>query len=117
MLEIKSQKLKTTDIAVLKLNSGEEVIGRVTNIANGSITITKPGTLGPVQTAQGITIAMQPFMFGVDADGSFVFTSDKYIVALPAMKQAADMYTKQTSSIQSASSVDLSGIDLSNLKT
>lgn len=116
MLEIKSNTLKIGDVAVLKLITGEEVIGRVNKIGVVTITLTKVGTLLPVQSAQGVSIAMQPYMFGVDSNADFTFAVDKYVIAMPAIKQAADMYLQQTSSIKTASPADLPGIDLSKFK-
>jgi len=125
MLEIKATKLSAGEVAVIKLISGEEIIGRVKNIGSaindtGEITLTKVGTIGLQQNPQNgqVTVAMGPYMVGADSDGDFTFTADKYIVVMPAAKQAADMYTQQTSGILPATKTpDLSGIDLSKLST
>lgn len=94
----------TGDVITFKLVNGEEIIARYQGETLTEYQITKPVTLAP--TPQG-TLGMLPSMFSVELN-TVTITLQKNAVALVALtrKEVSDEYTRGTSGIKPASSME-----------
>lgn len=94
------------DVTVLRLTSGEEVVGKVVETNLGAITITKPVVLiaqmvqmGPGQPPQA-QLQFAPFMVGAEEADSFSFAKDRLTVApLKARQDIASNYLQATTGL------------------
>ena len=85
-----------TDVVTLKLNSGEEVIGRlIGEEANGDLRVCKPICLTPGQEGFG----MIPWMMSAE-DGEMVFNRNSIIAQGDTINEIAKKYLEVTSGIQ-----------------
>jgi hypothetical protein len=84
------------NVITLKLNSGEEVIGRIIDEeSNGDITMCKPVCLTPGQEGFG----MIPWMMSAQ-DGQMVFNKNSIIAQGETIEEIAKKYLEVTSGIQ-----------------
>jgi len=118
--DLNKTELKQGDVAIIRLISGEELIAKVDDATDTSVSIIQPLMLGLTQSPHGQpAVGLAPFVFGIDEKKAITIDSAKWIFITKARKEAADQYTQSTSSIIQASTgggmPDLSGIDLSKL--
>lgn len=92
------------DVLTFKLVNGEEVIARYQGETLSEYQIVKPVTLTP--TPQG-SLGMIPSMFSVELN-SVTINLQKSAVAMmaPTRKEVSDEYTRGTSGIKPASSME-----------
>ncbi len=92
------------DVITFKLTNGEEVIARYQGETMTDFIVSKPVTLTP--TPQG-SLGMIPSMFSVDL-GSGNINLQRSAVAMSATtrKEVSDEYTRGTSGIKPANSLD-----------
>lgn len=92
------------DVITFKLTNGEEVIARYQSETLTEYQVTKPVTLTP--TPQG-TLGMLPSMFSVELN-TVTVNLQKNAVAMAAQtrKEVSDEYTRGTSGIKPASSME-----------
>lgn len=86
------------DTVSIKLNSGEEMIARIEAEDSTHVTVKKPLML--MATEQGMGLA--PFMFTVNPEAKIKLKLNSIICIVKSAKDAADMYIKQTTGIQTA---------------
>ena len=84
------------DTVSIKLNSGEEMIARIEAEDSTHVSVTKPLML--MATEQGMGLA--PFMFTVSPEAKIKLKLNSIICIVKSAKDAADMYIKQTTGIQ-----------------
>ena len=84
------------DTVSIKLNSGEEMIARIEAEDSTHVTVMKPLML--MATEQGMGLA--PFMFTVSPEAKIKLKLNSIICIVKSAKDAADMYIKQTTGIQ-----------------
>jgi hypothetical protein len=87
---------KVGDNVSFKLNSGEEIIGRLEAEDAKSFTVRKPMVL--IAQQQGLGLA--PFMFSVSPDGKFVLQATSVSCVAKTEAEIGKQYTAQTSGIQ-----------------
>lgn len=98
-----NKSLNQGDVVTFKFVSGEEVIARYQSETLTDYQVTKPITLTP--TPNG-SIGMIPTVFSGDTSGNLSFNKSAITVVVISKKEFADEYTKATSSIKPASSLD-----------
>jgi len=84
------------DVVSVKLSSGEETVCRLEEIKDNAIVVKKPLMLVAGDSGAGLA----PFMFTVDPDAKFEFKLNNIICIVKTVKDAADMYIKATTGIQ-----------------
>jgi hypothetical protein len=84
------------DVVSVKLSSGEETVCRLEEIKDNAIIVKKPLMLVAGENGAGLA----PFMFTVDPDAKFEFSLNNIICVVKTVKDAADMYIKATTGIQ-----------------
>lgn len=89
---------KVGDVVTMKLNSGEEVIGRLEEEKAQSYRIKTPLTL--VMAQQGI--GLQQFMFTADPEKVYEFKHESVMVITKTIDQFAQAYQQQTSGLVTA---------------
>jgi hypothetical protein len=90
------KKYNDGDVVTLKLNSGEEVIGRYVGEDMISITLSKPLTIAMTPKGPG----MAPVLITVDPDSSLTFSKSAITVNAKCHREIADQYIYQTTGIQ-----------------
>ena len=85
-------------VVTFKLTSGEELVGKLTEENNDSFKVKTPLTL--VMNGQGL--GLQQYLFTGEPDKAYTFKKDSVMVLTKTIKQFADLYTQQTSSIVTA---------------
>lgn len=90
-------------VQLLKLVSGEELLGRVSCDDNAVYTITMPVTIVQDESNMGF----EPFMPYSDSD-SFEISGDKVILAANPTVSLKDYYIKATTPAETESVIDLS---------
>ncbi len=86
------------DTVTFKLNSGEEIVGKLTEETDQGFKIKTPLTL--VMNGQGL--GLQQFLFTGDPDKGYLFKKESIMVITKTIKQFAELYQQQTSSIITA---------------
>jgi hypothetical protein len=99
-----NKNYNTGDVITFKLTNGEEVIARYQSETLTEFQITKPVTLTP--TPNG-SLGMIPSMFSVELN-TVTINLQKNAVAMTALtrKEVSDEYTRGTSGIKPASSME-----------
>ena len=90
-------------VQLLKLVSGEELLGRVSSDDNAVYTITMPVTIVQDESNMGF----EPFMPYSDSD-SFEISGDKVILAANPTVSLKDYYINATTPAETESVIDLS---------
>lgn len=104
MLIEKRLPLTSGDYVALRLVSGEEIVGKIVDINDTKITITKPiliqlQMVSPTQAGVGFA----PYTAAVDEDARFVFSlSNLAHYPLPPSEQIKRNYISATSSLEIA---------------
>lgn len=96
-----TKKYKNNDIVTIKLSSGEEIITRVIEDNDNTMTISKPIAL--VVTPKGA--AMTQFMMMQDMNTTNELSKNHVVLITMANKTASDQYIKTTTGIQPVSSM------------
>lgn len=109
-----TNSVKKGDVAILKLTSKEEVIGKVTNINEKEVTLSKPFELVLTQApnGQGAAVAFTPFMLGLGEDVECSINRNTIIVLAKAREDAASQYIGATSGIEVASASALNNLTM-----
>jgi hypothetical protein len=99
---IEKKELSINEVAVLRLVTGEELVGKVVATSANDITITKPVILQmQMISAKEAGIGFAPFMVGAEEAGRYTFPHEK-LVLLPmkARKDIANNYLKATTGLE-----------------
>jgi len=106
MLVNKASNFAVGEIVTLKLITGEEILAKVVESTETSITLNKPLTLvlAGGHSGQGM-VAMAPFMLGITDDTNLTFDSSKILTKGKARPDAAAQYRQLTGSLQVASTL------------
>ena len=89
---------KNGDVVTLKLNSGEELVGKLIEEKDDAYMIKTPLTL--VMGQQGI--GLQQYLFTAEADKTHRFPKSSVTIITKTMKQFSDAYSQQTSGLVTA---------------
>lgn len=100
-----STAIKENDVVAFKLVSGEEVVAKVLAQSDAEFTITKPMAMTIVPQGNSATVAFMPWTLGMPEDAKIKLVRTQIIAYAKARKEAADGYTRNTSSIQPASAI------------
>jgi hypothetical protein len=98
---IEKKELSVNDVAVIRLVTGEELVGKVVAASASDITITKPVILQmQMINPKEAGIGFAPFMVGAEEAGRYTFPHDK-LVLLPmkARQDIAINYLKATTGL------------------
>lgn len=87
------------EYAVIKLISGEEVIGKVEEDNETTIVIRNPRTLVVQQTPQGPSAGLAPVMQLADPDAPMPIMKSAIVTIMPIMAEVKDDYVRATSSV------------------
>lgn len=98
-----NKSLNQGDVVTFKLTSGEEVIARFQNETITEYQVTKPISLTP--TPNG-SIGMVPTVFSADLNSNVNLQKSAVAVVANPRKEFADEYTRATSGIKPASSLE-----------
>src|SRR3954464_7914636 len=101
MLTEKSSIVAINDVVTVKLLSGEEIVGRLTKLGEGSITLAKPVliTLQPMNQTQ-MGLAFQPVLGSVEPDTTLTIAETSIAIKpVKTGKQVLGNYIEMTSSI------------------
>ncbi len=86
---------KVNDIVTLKILGGDEVIGRLTSIEGGNVTINKPHAVMMGQQGFGLV----PYIMTAGPDVKVEFKSEHILSVVKTFEGVAKEYIKQTSGI------------------
>jgi hypothetical protein len=89
---------KNGDVVTLKLNSGEELVGKLIEENEDVYRIKTPLTL--VMSQQGV--GLQQYLFTAESDKTHSFKKSSVTIITKTMKQFADAYQTQTSGLVTA---------------
>ena len=89
---------KNGDIVTLKLNSGEELVGKLEEEIAEGYKIKTPLTLVMAQQGMGL----QQYLFTAEANKSHLFKKTSVTIITKTMKQFAEAYQNQTSGLVTA---------------
>ena len=88
---------KKNDFVVVKLISGEEVIGKVVEETDKHIVLSKPRVLIVQQTEAGPTAGLAPFLQLSSPDADIPFLKTAVTAVVEMMKEVRDDYMQVTS--------------------
>jgi hypothetical protein len=88
-------------MVAMRLNGGEEIIGKFVKQDESTITLARPLALAMTQNG----IAMTPHMIMAEPTGSLPYNKSLIITMTVANKAAVDNYIKSTTGIQPAKAV------------
>lgn len=97
------KKLAKDDVVVVRLTTGEELIGKAVSVPTdtGTLEVSKPLILGMQQNQQGeVGLGFGPFMFGLSDDGTVVIEKGTYMVVAKARDEIRVAYTKATTGLE-----------------
>jgi len=86
---------KVNDIVTLKILGGDEVIGRLTSIEGGNVTINKPHAVMMGQQGFGLV----PYIMTAGPDVKVEFKPEHILSVVKTFEGVAKEYIKQTSGI------------------
>ena len=86
---------KDNDIVSFKMNSGEEIVARLTSHDTTGYTVSKPMVL----VFQNEALALAPFMFSVPPTGKFVLQSNSVSCIAKTESEISKKYTTTTTGI------------------
>ena len=87
---------KVGDVVSIKLSSGEEMIARLDSENDKTAVVTKLLMLMATETGMGFA----PYMFTITPDTKVPLKINSIICIVKSAKDAADMYIKQTTGLQ-----------------
>ena len=106
--------LKKNDIFSAKLDSGEEICGKIVEIGNNTVTFTKPLMITLVQHP-GMSqpaVAPVPWVLSVPDEANLKVSLDKFVFITKARNEIVSSYTKATTGLE----IPPAGLDLSSIK-
>lgn len=86
---------KVNDIVTLKILGGDEVVGRLTSIEGGNVTINKPHAVMMGQQGFGLV----PYIMTAGPDVKVEFKTEHVFSVVKTFEGVAKEYIKQTSGI------------------
>jgi len=89
---------KNGDVVTLKLNSGEELVGKLEEESADGYKIKTPLTL--VMSQQGV--GLQQYLFTAEPEKAHKFKKESVTIITKTMKQFAEAYQQQTSGLVTA---------------
>ena len=92
-----TKPIQLNDIVSIKMVSGEEVLAKVTEMTDSSVTVSNPLIL--TQTSSG-GIAAIPFVVTTDKTDGIVFSRSHIITMLLTSKTFTDQFIKITTGIE-----------------
>jgi hypothetical protein len=97
-----------SDVKIVRLQTGEDVIAKMDKDTMGNYTFEKPFVIIPTQSAPGqpVQLMMTPYMPYADED-KITIAQDKVVTTVKPKKEILASYQKNTSSIITAGSPDL----------
>ena len=97
-----------SDVKIVRLQTGEDVIAKLDKDTMGNYTFEKPFVIIPTQSAPGqpVQLMMTPYMPYADED-KITIAQDKVVTTVKPKKEILASYQKNTSSIITAGSPDL----------
>ena len=97
-----------SDVKIVRLQTGEDVIAKMEKDTMGNYTFEKPFVIIPTQSAPGqpVQLMMTPYMPYADED-KITIAQDKVVTTVKPKKEILASYQKNTSSIITAGSPDL----------
>jgi len=97
-----------SDVKIVRLQTGEDVIAKMEKDTIGNYTFEKPFVIIPTQSAPGqpVQLMMTPYMPYADED-KITIAQDKVVTTVKPKKEILASYQKNTSSIITAGSPDL----------
>ena len=97
-----------SDVKIVRLQTGEDVIAKMEKDTMGNYTFEKPFVIIPTQSAPGqpVQLMMTPYMPYADED-NITIAQDKVVTTVKPKKEILASYQKNTSSIITAGSPDL----------
>ena len=101
------QKAKQGDIIVVKLNSGEELVGKMDT--QNPLKLNKPATFGPQQNPETgqVGLGFGQFMFAIDDEASITLEEGSYITMVKVRDEVKQAYTKATTGLEVPPSASL----------
>ena len=88
--------IAVNEIVTLKIVTGEELIGKLTEINDDSYSIHRPLVL--VMSGNGL--GLQPWAFTADTNKSFKLGKDKVIMIAETIKDMRDQYIEGTTGLK-----------------
>ena len=98
---LKENSFKENDMIAMRLNGGEEIIGKFVKQDEQTITLARPLALAMTQNG----IAMTPHLIMAEPTCSLPYNKSLIITMTVANKAAVDNYIKSTTGIQPAKAV------------
>mgnify|MGYP005997666803 CR=1 FL=1 len=97
-----------SDVKIVRLQTGEDVIAKMEKDTMGNYTFEKPFVIIPTQSAPGqpVQLMMTPYMPYADED-KITIAQDKVVTTVKPKKEILASYQKNTSSIITTGSPDL----------
>lgn len=89
-------KFKIGDVVLMKLVSGEEVLGKLVNEDDQSLTLERAMQIGMTQKG----LAFGPLSMVMNPDSKLTFSKNHVIVLTEPIKEVSEQYRFQTSGIQ-----------------
>ncbi len=89
-------KIEDNSIVSIKMNSGEEILGKLVSRTESSIVLDRPLMLA--MTKQGMAFA--PIMMTVDTEKHITFSTSNIMIIAETYSEIADQYLHQTTGIQ-----------------
>jgi hypothetical protein len=86
------------EVVTLRLNTGEEIIGKLVEDSSTNVSISKPMVLSMGQQGLG----MMPFVFTVNPDKNIKISRASVMMIEATDKQFADQYIQSTTGIKLA---------------
>lgn len=86
---------KENDVISIKLNSGEEIVGKLLEEKDSQLILEKPLSL--TATPEGMGLA--PFMFTVDPESKFQINKSSVICVTKTQSEMASNYTQNTTGL------------------
>lgn len=86
------------EVVTLRLNTGEEIIGKLVEDSSTNVSISKPMVLSMGQQGLG----MMPFVFTVNPDKNIKISRSSVMMMEATDKQFADQYIQSTTGIKLA---------------
>jgi hypothetical protein len=89
-----------SDVKIVRMSTGEDVIAKVSKDTVGNYELTKPFVIIPTQSAPGqpVQLMMTPYMPYADED-KITISADKIITSVKPKKDIFGAYQKNTSTI------------------
>lgn len=94
---INKAKYAVNDIVTLRLSNGDEIVGKLIEVSDTSITLERPRQVQYIPTNNGLGLI--PCVFSVDPDTTFEFNRTHILLIAETMQQMAEHYIQTTTGI------------------